>query len=240
MQIKRIYDPFMAGKYVSPKKIRTNDFFGVPTYTTQLSGFIQLTSLREAIKEVVLGAVTSGRKGKTVINTIDKHDGHIVTRDPLVLVDGVPVFDHEKVLNIPGDKIEKIDVLNKEYYIVDIVLGGIINITTRSGDLSVIEFDKPVFRQEFEALQSGSDFSSPDYSDISQKESRIPDFRNTLYWNPDVRTDANGKAVVEFYTPDEPGDYKILVEGYSNDGHRANTTILFTVKENMKASGATP
>ena len=230
MQIKRIYDPFMDGKNVSQEKIRINDFFGAPDYTTNMSGFIQLTTLREAIKEVVLGAVTTSRKGKTVINTIDKHDGHIVTRDPLVIVDGVPVFDHEKVLNIPSDKIEKIDVLNTEYYILDIVLGGIINIITHNGDLSVIEFDKPVFRQEFEALLSGSDFNSPDYSDISQKESRIPDFRNTLYWNPDVRTDANGRAVVEFYTSDEPGDYKMLVEGYSSDGQRASATILFSVK----------
>ncbi len=74
--------------------------------------------------------------------------------------------------------------------------------------------------------RSGSDFSSPDYSGISQKESRIPDFRNTLYWNPDVRTDAKGRAAVEFYTSDEPGDYKILVEGYSSDGRRASKTIL--------------
>ena len=237
MQVKRIYDPFMPGKQLTPKKIPANDFFGLPKYTTQMSRFIQLTSLREAIKEVVLGAFTTTRKGKTFINTIDKQNGHIEIREPLVIVDGVPVFDHEKVLKITGDKIEKIDVLNTEYYILDIVLGGIINITTHDGDLSLIEFDKPVFRQEFEALRSGSDFSYPDYSGVSQKESRIPDFRNTLYWNPDVRTDDKGRGTVEFYTSDEPGDYMLLVEGYSSDGHRASTTILLSVKGTKEAGG---
>jgi hypothetical protein len=235
MQVKRIYDPFMAGKLKAPEKSQINDFYGVPEFTTKMSGFIQLTSLREAIKEVVMGAVTTGRKGKTVINTIDKSNGHIVIRDPLVIVDGIPVFDHEKVLNIPGDQIEKIDVINSEYYILDIVLDGIINIITHKGNHSVIEYDKPVFRQEFEALQSGSDFSSPEYSDISQKGSRIPDFRNTLYWNPEVRTDATGKSVVEFYTSDEPGDFIILVEGYSSDGHKASTSIPLSVRGNKKA-----
>ncbi len=121
-------------------------------------------------------------------------------------------------------------MLSKEYYISDIALGGIIDITTYNADLSVIEFDKPVFRQEFEALQPVYRFTSPDYSDASRKVSRIPDYRNTLYWNPDVRTDVNGKAEVEFYTSDEAGDYMILVEGFTSDGHRGSATLLFSVK----------
>jgi hypothetical protein len=52
------------------------------------------------------------------------------------------VLDHEKVLNIKGDMIEKIDVLSKEYYFRH--AGGVIDITTYDGDLSDIEFDKPV------------------------------------------------------------------------------------------------
>jgi hypothetical protein len=229
MQIKRIYDPFMPEKPVLPEKTLIKDFYGPPEYTTQMSQFIQLTSTREAIKEIVPWAITTTRKGKTVISAVHKYNYQIETKDPLVIVDGVPVFNHEKVLNIPVDRIEKIDVIHSDYYVSGIALGGIIDITTYDGNLSMIEFDKPVFRQEFEALQSGSDFSSPDYADISQKESRIPDFRNTLYWNPDVRTDGNGRASVEFYTSDEPGDYILLVEGYTTDGQRGSSTLLLSV-----------
>jgi hypothetical protein len=235
MQVKRIYDPSMPRKSMALNRTHINDFYGLPQYTTQMSDFIQLTSLREAIKEIIPGVITNNRKGETVINTIYKYNNSIETREPLVIIDGVPVFNHEKVLNIKADKIEKIDVLNMEYYVSDIVLGGIIGITTYNGDLSVIEFDKPVFRQEFEAPRSGSGFRSPDYSDISQKESRIPDFRNTLYWNPDVRTDENGKVAVEFYTSDEPGDYIMLVEGFTSDGSRGATTLRFSVKGNKEA-----
>ncbi len=231
MQVKMIYDPLMPEKPVALKKSPLKDFYGHPDYTTKMSTFIQLISIREAIKEIVPGAVTTSRKGKTVINTIYKQNDQIEVMDPLVIVDGVPVLDHEKVLNIKGDKIEKINVLNSRYYISDIVLGGIIDITTYDGDLSVIEFDKPVFRQEFEAPQMQYGFTSPDYSDASRKESRIPDYRNTLYWNPDVGTDVNGKAAVEFYTSDEAGDYILLVEGFTSDGLRGSATLLFSVKQ---------
>lgn len=230
MQVRMIYDPLMPENSSVLKKTGPKDFYGLPDNTTKMSTFIQLTSLREAIKEIVPGAVTTTRKGKTIINTIYKQNYQIETRDPLVIVDGVPVLDHEKVLNVKGDKIEKIDVLSKEYYISDIGLGGVIDITTYDGDLSVIEFDKPLFRQEFEAVQPLYRFSSPDYSETSRKESRIPDYRNTLYWNPEVRTDLNGKAAVEFYTSDEAGDYIVLVEGYTSDGHRGSATIVLSVK----------
>ena len=232
MQVKMIYDPLMPEKPRILKNISPKDFYGIPDHTTNMSTFIQLISLREAIKEIVPGAVTTSRKGKTVINTIYKQNYQIETRDPLVIVDGVPVLNHEKVLNIKGDKIEKIDLLNKKYYISDIELGGVIDITTYNGDLSAIEFDKPVFRQEFEAPQPVYSFTSPDYSEALRKESRIPDYRNTLYWNPEVGTDVNGKAEVEFYTSDEAGDYMILVEGFTSDGHRGSATLLFSVKLN--------
>lgn len=231
MQISRIYDTLSQVRAEKGKVTGLSDFYGTPEVTTRISDFIELSSLREAIKEIVPGAVTSSRQGKTVINTISKRNLYIETRDPLVLVDGVPVFDHDKVLAIPGDKIEKIDVLNMGYFISDVALDGIIDITTHKGDLSIIEYDKPVFRQEFEALQPQFEFRSPDYSDSSRLNSRIPDFRNTLYWNPDVRTAAgDGKAVVEFYTSDDPDDYIILVEGNSSQGQKGKTIVPFSVR----------
>ena len=54
---------------------------------------------------------------------------------------------------------------------------------------------------------------------------RIPDFRNTLYWNPDMHTDKTGKSAVEFYSSDESGEYIITVEGMTGDGRRGFTTL---------------
>jgi hypothetical protein len=42
---------------------------------------------------------------------------------------------------------------------------------------------------------------------------RKPDFRSTLYWNPEVRTNKNGKATVSFFATDDIGNVKILVRG---------------------------
>lgn len=228
MQVKRIYEPFItdsAENIPAPGK----DFYGRPDNSTLMSTFIRLTSLREAIKEIIPGVVTTRKKGKTVINSVFRFNEKVTITDPLLLVDGVPVWDHENVLAISVDKIEKVDVLNTGYIYSKIYIDGIIDITTVSGKLSEPVFDKPVFRQEFETLQQGTGFISPDYSTPAMSETRIPDFRNTLYWNPDVRTDSQGRATVEFYTSDETGTYTVLAEGFTSDGAKGKAISSITV-----------
>jgi hypothetical protein len=50
------------------------------------------------------------------------------------------------------------------------------------------------------------------------KNNRIPDFRNTLYWNPSVKPDKGGKARIEFWTSDMASTYEINIQGITSDG----------------------
>jgi len=147
------------------------------------------------------------------------------------LVDGVPINDLEKVININSGEIEKIDVFTTRYFISDIILDGILHFITKKGNLGVIDFDRSVFRLEYKLLQNYNEFQSPEYSADSLKNNRIPDFRNTLYWNPDLHTDKTGHASVEFYTSDEADEYIINVEGISPDGKSGSASIPITVTD---------
>ena len=44
------------------------------------------------------------------------------------------------------------------------------------------------------------------------------DFRRTLYWNPNIWTDENGKAHVEFWNNSTCTNIIISAEGVTNDG----------------------
>jgi hypothetical protein len=52
--------------------------------------------------------------------------------------------------------------------------------------------------------------SSYDFNERSCN-SRIPDRRNLLYWNPDIRLSADKKTTISFYTSDSEGDYVVYV-----------------------------
>ena len=60
------------------------------------------------------------------------------------------------------------------------------------------------------------EFFSPQYPDPAQKTR--PDHRTTLYWNPKVKTDEEGRATVRFYASDISRRYLVTLEGVSDDG----------------------
>jgi len=81
----------------------------------------------------------------------------------------------------------------------------------------------------FEGSLGKKDFYQPDYSIDSIRLSRIPDYRNTLYWNADITTPEDGVAEIEFYTSDEGMEYLIIVEGFTSGGKKVYNTFPLSV-----------
>lgn len=74
--------------------------------------------------------------------------------------------------------------------------------------------EKGVRRTYFQGYNVPSTFEMPDYSLMPPAE----DFRRTLYWNPDVRTDGNGEAIIEFYNNSSCREIRVSAEGVTPDG----------------------
>jgi len=72
-------------------------------------------------------------------------------------------------------------------------------------------------------------FYSPKYTPENISSPK-PDFRPTLYWNPEVSL-VNGKANLDFFTSDEQAQYLVFVEGISKNGKICFGTTSFEVKD---------
>ncbi|MXV16590.1 carboxypeptidase-like regulatory domain-containing protein [Hufsiella ginkgonis] len=57
-----------------------------------------------------------------------------------------------------------------------------------------------------------------------------PDLRTTIFWNPKVLTDAAGKASAEFFSADNKGTYRAVVEGIDKEGRIGRTVYRFKVE----------
>ena len=73
-------------------------------------------------------------------------------------------------------------------------------------------------------------FYSPDFQ-LQPQEKNIMDFRNTLYWNPSVITDAKGEASITFYTSDITGKFIGNIEGLDGTGRMGQAGFGFKVIE---------
>ena len=76
------------------------------------------------------------------------------------------------------------------------------------------ESNKGLRRTYFQGFNQASTFKTEDYSVIPP----MADFRRTIWWQPDITTDAEGKAKVEFFNNSTCEEMYISVEGMTPDG----------------------
>jgi uncharacterized protein YfaS (alpha-2-macroglobulin family) len=69
-------------------------------------------------------------------------------------------------------------------------------------------------------------FAAPVYDKDETVETRT-DFRNTIYYNPDLEVDKTGTKVVEFYASDDITSFRTTVEGIATDGTPGRTEQNF-------------
>ena len=94
-----------------------------------------------------------------------------------------------------------------------------------------------IARQAVRQYTRARQFYVPKYSGpVSQRT----DFRPTIYWNPDVRTNSSGTATVEFVTSDAITNFRATVEGISASGIPGRTEQQFFVEKPISVSVKVP
>jgi hypothetical protein len=76
------------------------------------------------------------------------------------------------------------------------------------------ESDKGLRRTYFQGFNKASTFKTEDYNVIPP----MADFRRTIWWQPDITADEQGKAKVEFFNNSTCEEMYISVEGMTEDG----------------------
>ncbi len=144
---------------------------------------------------------------------------------PLYLIDNVP-SDAQSVEALNPIDIERIEVLKGPSAAIYGVRGanGVIAIFTRRGIYMIrgrITFDMLGYHRPLE-------FYSPTYG--TEFDDLVEDMRSCVYWNPSVKTDSNGKALIRFYNSEEASTYYVVAEGISPDGRLGQTERSYLVK----------
>jgi TonB-dependent SusC/RagA subfamily outer membrane receptor len=138
----------------------------------------------------------------------------------LIVVDGIK-FDG-KMDDISVFDVEAIDIFKDGAALVlfgsNGAANGVISITTRrGGNIPIIDHPNKKTSAPL-GYQKPVEFYAPKYDTPESKNFAIPDYRTTIYWEPDLIVSDDGKATFEFYTSDFPTTYSIVIEGISTNG----------------------
>ncbi|RNI22541.1 TonB-dependent receptor plug domain-containing protein [Rufibacter latericius] len=230
VQAQNIYFEQFLNRYTAPA-IDSLPFFGKSSKKYLLDDYTRFKVMEEVMREYVPGVLVRKRRDGFHFMVLDGARKLVFQENPLVLLDGVPVFDIDQIMAFDPLKIQKLEVIESQYFNGSLASNGVVSYTTYKGDLAGFPLDTRALLQEYEGLQLQREFYAPAYETEEQKLSRLPDWRNLLYWAPNISTDKDGKATTSFYTSDQPGIYTIVVQGLTKDGLPGSKMVTFEVKK---------
>jgi hypothetical protein len=207
----------------------TSMFYSKPDLSYLLDDYVRFTTMEEVLREYVQLVNVRRRGGKFHFDIYDNNSQRMLETDPLVLLDGVPVFDMDKMIAYDPLKVRQLDVLTRRFYFSHSVYDGVLNFVTYKGDLPGYELDPKATVFDYESLQSQREFYSPKYETDIQAASHVPDFRNVLYWSPNLKLTSASPSAIEFYTSDKKGKYVVVVQGIDANGKCLSGTRYFEV-----------
>ena len=202
-------------------------FYGAPSFSYNLDDYTRFPSTREVIFEYVRLVRINSANNQTSFQLV-ADDKTILPGNPLVLLDSKPIFDGNRVLKIDPLKIKSLDVVTHNYIYGPEVLNGILSFKSYDGASINTELDPRAVVLDFEGLQLQRKFYSPVYESKQQHDSPLADFRNVLYWNPNINTWGTGTKL-SFYTGDKTGKYVGVIEGIAANGEAGSKYFYFDV-----------
>lgn len=196
--------------------------------TIWLKDFVKTQKMGQVIDELI--PFVSKRKRKNIYSLRIYNN---VTKEfydnPMLIIDGIPFFDVNQFMNISPELIEKFEIINKQYQLGGITLNGIIRVTTNTKDFAGLSFPKESVFINYQTTTQNRMPNFPNYTNGSK--SKIPDFRNLLYWNS-FNTNKS-KYPINFYTSDDTGEYIIKVKILEKGKFYLGNTKIKIQKKNL-------
>ncbi len=231
-QVMRIYGSAIHGSPVNPvfKPTTPVRFYGKPDIELILADYISLPTMQEVFFELLPRVNLKKKNSGFEISISDRVDDSKYVLMPCLMIDGVIIRDASLIEGLDPELVEKIDVIKEKFVVGSYAFQGLVNVITRSGNFSSVSLPDYMVRMSYRVTDPVSSFTSPDYSSAESAAQRIPDFRNTIYWNPAVQPDNSGRAKIEFWTSDGVSDYEINLQGIDPGGNLVSVRKIISVK----------
>ena len=203
-------DPF-SGKY---ENTILKDYVDLPEMTNVFNEIVSYTHVKKSGEGVS-------------IQVLDKMT-KTAYMQPLILLDGIPFQNDSGLLSLSPSKIVSVGVIAEPFVHGSETIYGIVSIKSTEGNLGGLALPNDLVVIDYITYSPRTYQQFKEYKKEAYSDSRNPDFRNTMYWNPSV-TLKDGNATLQFYASDYTSDYDIVVRGVDKDGKLIFKTKTITV-----------
>jgi hypothetical protein len=224
-QIENAYSILKSDELVISKD--KNYFFQDELTNYKLDDYTRFKSVEETFIEIVrYGKIRKNKDGSFQLFVNNENFDGYFNLPALLIIDGVIVKDHSKLISYKADKIHSIGLLKSKIFFGPEAFLGAVVVETKSGDFPQ-EFMQPHIKSiGITTTQLPKQYYSPNYN--STDLSRIPDYRYQLWWSPNLKFQ-NSKTYY-FYTSDVLGQFEVVLEGFTSEGVPVSLSKTFVVE----------
>jgi hypothetical protein len=188
------------------------------------SDFTYLPDFMEISREILPFIKTRLSGGEYKASVFDPQTQ--VYNDLLVFIDGYLAENIGQAIYLDSKKIRKIEIVTSPRIIGELLIPGVISITTNNHEIENLAWNHLVRTIEPENILKQE---LPYPFDTGSLQRNIPDFRQLLYWNPSPPTDNKMLLTFETTTSDCTGKFEIVVSCIGDRGELKEFKNTFEV-----------
>ena len=196
--------------------------------TINLADYIEFKKMKDVFDEIIPYVFVRKSRGKYKFDV--KYDGYTAPGQALVLLDNIPIFDLNKIMELHPSQIKSISVSPKPYILGKHTLNSIIIIKSKKGNFADIKFPQGSTFLQYQGIEVNQSKTKIKHTNSNPSNKRKPDFRTTLYWNPNMTINPDDKNSCSFFTSDRKGQYQVVVSGLNQDGEYFYGTKTISVE----------
>ena len=172
----------------------------------------------EFINEIKVRRV-DGKEQLKVKTHLEERVSLFDKNNSLIMVDGIPVFDHSQVIEYDPLLVESVVVYPYKYYTGWRSFCGMANFVTYKKNLPGIKFNDGVRVVQFKGCSYPMAFTCQEIGED------FPDYRELLYWHPQIKLPAGESSSIKVKIPANAKEIRICAEGMMENGTPFSITL---------------
>ena len=226
MQVER---RFLADTLYELLPVRDNGLFEADEIVYPLDDYTRFTTMEEVFIEFIpeIRARKRSDGSRDIQVLIENKTQPSFSQDKtLMLLDGVPVFNQQKIMEYDPLLVESIHIYPRTHFVGTRVYEGVVRFQTYKQNLPAFRFDKNVRVVDWQGVSWPMAVTGESLSDKPE----YPDYRQTVYWHPLLELESGQNLTVPCKLPDYKGRFRVVVEGLSADGRPLRAETSFTTE----------
>lgn len=228
VRVQKIYSQLNKPSYKSKFNSQPVPFYSVPDIEVIPSEYESISNIFEMSNEIIPGLRIKRDGNYYSALVFDGLRKQYFSQEPVIFFNGIMLDDINQIINLGTKDIKRIDLISANWFLNQLKFPGVLAVFSENQTVNNYKWNANNITIRAENYKE-SPYKKNIHPNESDTGSLLPDFRQLLFWEPDVHINCGQEVSFEFLTSDNEGDFLIKISGIKDQGNLIQTISQFSV-----------